>query len=170
MEFTLRPWRREDVNRLAAIADNPRIASNMMDIFPHPYTMEAGMKFIEMTLLSEPRQILAIEIDGQVAGAIGIHPMQDVYRLNAEMGYWLAEEYWGKGIMSEVITWMTAYAFSHFPIERIFAKPYGTNIASQRVLEKAGFILEGRFEKTLIKNDELKDELVYAIRRNTAHQ
>ena len=92
-------------------------------------------------------------------------PQADVHRKNAELGYWLAEPYWGQGIITRAITRMVSYGFEHWDIHRIFARPFGTNIASQRALEKAGFVLEARFEKTIFKNGEYLDELVYAIRR-----
>lgn len=165
MEFILRPWEKGDAADLVAAANNPLIAANMRDMFPHPYPHDAAVRFIEMTMQSEPRNVMAIVVDGKAAGGIGVFPQSDVHRLNAEMGYWLAEPYWGKGIISKAIVQMTAYAFAHFPIQRIFAIPFGTNIASQKALEKAGYKLEARFEKTIIKNGELKDELVYAFRK-----
>jgi RimJ/RimL family protein N-acetyltransferase len=119
-----------------------------------------------MASANHPHYILAIEVAGRVAGGIGIHPQNDVYRKNAELGYWLAEPYWGNGIMSRAIPEMVDYAFKKFDVDRIFARPFGTNLASQKVLEKAGFVLEARFEKTVFKNGTMLDELVYATRRN----
>ena len=105
------------------------------------------------------------EVDGEFVGGIGVHPQDDIQRLNAELGYWLAEHLWGKGIMTEAIRRMVKYAFENFEIDRIFARPFGSNVASQKALEKAGFTFEARFEKTLIKNGEKQDEIFYAIRR-----
>jgi RimJ/RimL family protein N-acetyltransferase len=79
------------------------------------------------------------------------------------MGYWLAEEYWGLGIMTEAVKQTIEHSFKSFDITRIFARPFSTNLASQRVLEKAGMKLEARFEKTLFKNGQFLDELVYSI-------
>ena len=87
-------------------------------------------------------------------------------QINAELGYWLAEPFWGQGIMSDAVKQIVDYAFNTLEIDRIFARPFGTNLASQKVLEKNNFKLEARFEKTLFKNGEYLDELVYAIRRN----
>jgi [ribosomal protein S5]-alanine N-acetyltransferase len=103
-------------------------------------------------------------VDGKAVGGIGIHIQPDIYQKNAEMGYWLGEPFWGKGIITNAISQMVDYAFKHWSINRIFARPFGTNLASQRVLEKAGFLLEGKFEKTLYKNGEYMDELIYATR------
>lgn len=163
--FQLRPWAQADRDDLARFGNNPGIAKNMTDQFPYPFTVEKAGAFIEYAAGNNPPNILAIEINGQAAGGIGIHPQVDIYRKNAEMGYWLGEPFWGQGVMPRAISQMVEYAFEHWDINRIFARPFGTNLASQRVLEKAGFVLEARFEKTIIKNGEYLDELVYAFRR-----
>jgi [ribosomal protein S5]-alanine N-acetyltransferase len=165
MDFELRPWTMDDLDDLVAAANNFKIAKNMMDMFPHPYHQENGKAFIEMTMKASPPNIMAIVVEGKANGGIGIHPQHDVHRKNAELGYWLAEPFWGKGIVPKAVERMVKYAFDNFDITRIFARPFGTNKASQRVLEKAGFILEARFDKTIFKNNEYQDELVYAIRR-----
>lgn len=154
-----------DLADLVRFANNPKIAQFMTDQFPHPYTEEKGRSFIEMTLAHQPSQIMAIEVDGLAVGGIGIHPESDIRRLNAELGYWLAEDYWGQGIVSLAIRQMVSYAFSTFSIDRIYAIPFENNPASHRVLEKNGFKLEFRLEKTLIKNGVKLDELIYAVRR-----
>ncbi len=156
----------DDADSLVKFANNNNIAKYMTDQFPHPYTIENGKTFIAFASKDTPRHILAIEVNGEAAGGIGIHPQADIQCKNAEMGYWLAETYWGKGIITKAITQMIDYGFGNFDINRIYARPFGTNIGSQKVLEKAGFVLEGRFEKTLFKNGEYLDELVYAIRRS----
>jgi ribosomal-protein-alanine N-acetyltransferase len=165
MQFKLRPWTIDDIESLVKFANNFNITKNLMDVFPHPYSEENGMAFIEMTNQNSPPNILAIEINGEAAGAIGVHPQQDIYRKNAEMGYWLAEPYWGKGIITKAILQMVDYGFENCDIDRIYARPFGHNIASQKALEKAGFVLEARLEKTIFKNGEYLDELIYARRR-----
>jgi len=165
MHFTLRPFTTNDLDSLVKYANNPKIANNLTDKFPYPYTTENGKMFIEFATKNTPTNIFAIDINGEACGGIGIHPQEDVHRKNAELGYWLAEPFWGNGIITKAIVQMVDYGFKNFDITRIFARPYGTNEASQRVLEKAGFVLEGRFEKTLFKNGEYKDELIYAVRR-----
>jgi [ribosomal protein S5]-alanine N-acetyltransferase len=109
---------------------------------------------------------MAIDINGEAIGGIGIHPKDDIECKNAEMGYWLGEPFWGNGIITKAVLQMVDYGFVNFEIDRIFARPFGTNIASQKVLEKTGFVLEARFAKTLFKFGEYQDELIYAIRRN----
>jgi ribosomal-protein-alanine N-acetyltransferase len=165
MTIALRPWKISDLDRLVQLADNPKIAANLMDRFPHPYTREAGENFINMAISSQPESVLSILVDNEVAGGIGVHPQQDVYRKNAELGYWLAEEYWGKGIITEAIKLILPYAFENFDINRIFARPFGGNIASQKVLEKNGFHLEATLSGTFFKNGQYLDELIYGIRR-----
>lgn len=165
MHFSLRPFTITDLDSLVKYANNPTIANNLTDKFPYPYTKENGKMFIEFATKNIPTNIFAIDINGEVCGGIGIHPQEDVHRKNAELGYWLAEPFWGNGIITKAIIQIVEYGFIHFDITRIFARPYGTNVASQRVLEKAGFIFEGRFEKTLFKNGEFKDELIYAVRK-----
>ena len=163
--FQLRPWSADDTDSLVRFGNNPKIAANMTDQFPNPYTTEKAKAFIEYATSNNPPNILAIDANGQAVGGIGIHPQADINRMNAEMGYWLAEPYWGQGIISHAIKQMVAYTFENWDINRIFARPFGTNIGSQRALEKAGFVLEARFEKTILKNGEYLDELVYAVRR-----
>ncbi len=121
-----------------------------------------------MAMQGNPPNVLCISINGEASGGIGVHPQQDVYRMNVELGYWLAEPFWGRGIITKAITHMVDYGFSNFEFNRIYARPYGHNKASMRVLEKAGFKLEARLENTFLKNGKFLDEYIYAIRRNDA--
>lgn len=165
MKCILRPWEISDLNSLVKHANNWKIAKNLTDRFPFPYTESNGKSFIELATKDDPIHFFAIDVDGQAVGGIGIHPQDDIHRKNAELGYWLAEPFWGQGIISYAIKQAVDFAFATYDIDRIFARPFGTNVASQKVLEKNNFILEGRFEKVLIKNNEYLDELIYAVRR-----
>ena len=165
MEFKLRPWAISDLESLVHYANNWKVAKNLTDKFPHPYTKQNGEAFIQYTTEHNPVQIFAIEVQGKAIGGIGIHPQDDIHKKNAELGYWIAEPFWGHGIISGAINEITDYAFQNFDIDRLFARPFGTNIASQKALEKNNFILEGRFKNTIIKNGIYLDELIYAIRR-----
>ena len=165
MHFHLRPWALSDLDSLVRHANNPDIAKFMMDGFPYPYSEENGRAFIAFATKDDPIHIFAIDVEGEAVGGIGIHPQANVQRKNAELGYWLAEPFWGKGIITNAIKQMIEFGFKTYDINRIFARPYGTNVGSQKVLEKTGFIFEGRFEKTIFKNGEFLDELVYAVRR-----
>lgn len=166
IEFNLRPWTTEDLNSLVKYANNQNIAKNLTDKFPFPYTENNGRTFIEYATKDYPIHIFAIDIEGQAVGGIGIHPQEDIYRKNAELGYWLGEPFWGQGIISNAIKQIVNFAFETYDIDRIFARPFGTNIPSQIVLEKNNFFLEGRFDKILVKDGVLLDELIYAIRRD----
>lgn len=137
----------------------------MTNQFPHPYTTSRGEHFIQTVSAQSPLHVFAIDVDGLAVGAIGIHPQHDIQCKNAELGYWLAQPFWNKGIISCAIPQMVAYGFKTWDIDRIFARPFGTNKASQKVLEKTGFKLEARLVNTLFKNGEFVDELIYAIRR-----
>jgi RimJ/RimL family protein N-acetyltransferase len=165
MEVTLRPWHIDDVNDLVALANNQNIAQYMADVFPHPYTIENGKTFIAFATNNSNSIIFAIIVNGKPAGSIGLHLQTDILRKNAEIGYWLGEAYWNKGIITKAIPQIIEYGFKNLDIVRVFARIFGTNIASQKVVEKCGFILEGKYDKTLFKNGEYLDELIYAIRK-----
>ncbi len=166
MNFTLRKWNSDDLSSLVKYANNYNIAKNLTNLFPHPYTIEHGKAFIEKANSSNTHLILAIDINGEAIGGIGLHPQTDIHIKNAELGYWLAEPFWGNGIITSAIKQIVEKGFKELDIERIFARPFGTNIGSQKVLEKAGFNLEARLEKTILKNGKYLDELIYAVRKN----
>ncbi len=168
MEFTLRPWRPEDAESVAQLADNKKIASNLRDLFPHPYTPDNARAYIAKCILAdETKDILyAVDIGGRAAGSIGVFKKDDVYRKSAELGYWLGEPYWGKGVMTRAVYLMCRIAFSRLDIVRIAAEPFERNKASRRVLEKAGFELEGILKKNVFKDGVLGDSCVYARIRN----
>jgi [ribosomal protein S5]-alanine N-acetyltransferase len=175
VNFKLRPWTMDDLDNLVKFAGNKNIADNLTDAFPHPYSRNDGKNYIRTfgiphpdgvshpDRVNDPVRVFAIEVDGIACGSIGVFPQTDIHRKNAEMGYWLAEEFWGRGIMTEAVKRMIGHGFKSFDINRIFARPFSTNIASQRVLEKAGMKLEARFEKSLFKNGRFLDELIYSI-------
>jgi len=166
MPITVRPWNSYDLSGLIRYADNPVIERWVDDGFPVPYTEEDGRRFIESTMVGKPRLILAIDLDGEAIGTIGLHRQHNIMRRNLEMGYWIGEPHWGKGYGTEAIRQMVIYGFKTFPnISRIYARPFGSNIGSQRVLEKAGFTLEARLENTIWKHERFEDELIYAVRR-----
>ena len=163
MDFTLRPWKNSDLESLVRYADNPNIAKFMTNGFPHPYTVDDGREFLSMA--SSNSGIFAIDVAGEAVGSIGIFPQSDIHEKSAEMGYWLAEPYWGKGMMTRVIREVVQYGFRTFDITRIFARPFSINPASHRVLEKAGFVCEARLKDALYKNGEYMDELIYVVKK-----
>ncbi|WP_406655512.1 GNAT family protein [Methanolobus sp. ZRKC2] len=163
-EFTLRPWKDSDAERLAAIADNKKISDYLRDGFPHPYSVDDAKEFIFLARQTEVNFVtFAIEIDGVIAGSIGAYFKEDVHRKNMEIGYFLGEEYWGRGIMANMVRCMTQYIFQNFDIIRVYAEPFASNIASRRVLEKAGFRLEAVLKNSIIKNNVVQDSCIYAI-------
>lgn len=165
MQITLRPWHLDDIDDLVALANNKNIAQFMADVFPHPYTIENGKTFIGFATSNPNSKIFAIIVDNKPIGSIGLHLQTDILRKNAEIGYWLGEDYWGKGIITKAIPQIIDYGFKNMDIVRIFARIFETNKASQKVVEKCGFKLEGKYDKTLYKNGEYLDELIYAIRK-----
>jgi [ribosomal protein S5]-alanine N-acetyltransferase len=166
MQFTLRPFTEADVDNVAKYANNLEIAKNLTNKFPHPYSTENAKQFIAFATSNKPVHIMAIVVNNEAVGGIGIHPKDDIECKNAEMGYWLGEPFWGNGIITKAIAQMVDYGFANFDITRIFARPFGRNIASQKALEKAGFILEASFKNTMYKDGQFEDELIYAIRKS----
>lgn len=163
----LRPWTIEDAENLANYANNPKVAQFLTNGFPHPYTIENAKSFIEMVSNQSPTSIFAIDVDGEAVGSIGLHAQTDIMCKNMELGYFLGEPFWGNGITTEAVRTIVEYGFKNFDITRIYARPYGNNTASQKVLEKAGFTLEARIEKNIYKNGEFLDELIYAVRKKS---
>lgn len=161
--YLIRPWRLEDATSLVRHANNHKVAMNLRDGFPYPYTHQDARDWLEMAVNNREDVILAIEVEGEAAGGIGIHHMKDVYRYNGEIGYWLSEKYWGKGIMSDAVGAMVEHAFTRTRWLRLFATIFENNQASMRVLEKNGFVLEAIHRKTVMKEGALMDEHLYAL-------
>ena len=169
MDFTLRKWRIEDIASVAHYANNEKIARNLRDAFPYPYTEQDAKSYIETWINNGDDNGIcrAIEIDGNAVGSIGVFPCSDVYRRTAELGYWLAEEYWGKGIMTAAAKQICAEAFEKLDIVRIYAEAFAHNGGSRRVLEKSGFILEGIRKCAVFKNGKIYDDCMYALLKNS---
>jgi len=167
MDFILREWRRSDADDVAQYADNEKIARNLRDVFPHPYTPADARGFVDSCVEGdEDRQLCrAIEIDGHAAGSIGLFRGSDVYQKTAELGYWLAEEFWGRGIMTQAVRLICREGFSRWDIQRIYAEPFAHNAGSRRVLEKAGFSLEGVMRRGVYKRGQVCDHCMYALLR-----
>ncbi|MEO1032125.1 MAG: GNAT family protein [Bacteroidota bacterium] len=167
MTITIRKWQSSDIENLVRFANNRKISDHLADAFPFPYTKEFGLKFIERVSNETPTKIFAITTNNKAIGSIGIFPDQDIYRKNAAIAYWIAEPYWGKGAVTAAITQIVTYGFDHLELTRIYAKPFGTNIGSQRALEKVGFQLEATIPRAVFKNSEYLDEKIYGIRKST---
>jgi RimJ/RimL family protein N-acetyltransferase len=162
----IRPYREDDAKSLAQHANDRNVWRNMRDRFPHPYTLADARAFIAAARQRQPESFLAIDVGGAVVGGIGYTLHDDVERIAAEIGYWLGAQYWGRGIMSAAVTGFTHYVFEHQPeLRRLYAVPFAWNPASGRVLEKAGYVLEGRMRQSAIKDGVVVDQLLYAVLR-----
>ena len=159
----VRSWAISDVDALARHANNRKIWRNLRDAFPHPYTRHDARQFIRSVLDRRPETTFAISVDGEAAGSIGFVLHRDVERVAAEIGYWLAEPFWGRGITTEALVAVTADAIAAHGLTRIFAVPFAWNAPSCRVLEKAGYVLEARLRCSAIKDGELTDQFQYAF-------
>ncbi|MEP6810860.1 MAG: GNAT family N-acetyltransferase [Chthoniobacterales bacterium] len=161
----IRDWELADAADLAASANNRKIWLRLRDHMPHPYSVADALAYLQRVAENESNQSFCLEVDGRAAGAIGLRVKEDVHRYTAELGYWLAEEFWGCGIMSAAVRAFTAERFATSPLQRIFAEVYADNPASARVLEKAGFEYEGRLRRNVVKDGKTLDSLVYAVVR-----
>lgn len=159
----VRSWEAGDVASVVEHANNRRIWENLRDRFPHPYGRSDGQSFIRHARSLRPETFFAIEVDGHAAGGIGFVLQQDVERVSAEIGYWLGERHWGKGICTEALKAVTSYAIEHHALTRVFALPFAHNAASRRVLEKAGFMVEGWLRRSAIKDGRIVDQVLYAF-------
>ena len=158
----IRTWSSRDADALVKYANNRNVWLNMRDAFPHPYTEASAQAFLDAVSRQDPTTFFAIATPTEAIGGIGITLNRDVHRFTAEMGYWLGEPYWGKGIMTETVSKFTEYAFECFPLVRIYAEPYANNSPSCRVLEKAGYVLEGRLRNSAIKDGRILDQFMYS--------
>lgn len=163
---SLRKLEPQDRISIADLANNKNVWNNLTDQMPNPYSVEDAVSFINMAINSKMNHIFGIEYDSRLCGVIGLHRQSDVYRLSAELGYWLGEPFWNKGIASLAIRLVVVYGFESLGLERIYAAVYDFNKASQRVLEKSGFSFEGRSRKSVIKNGIILDDLRYSIIRD----
>jgi len=168
MDFELRRWKVEDAPDVALYANNEKIAKNLRDAFPYPYTLGDAEAYVGSCVneTEELKLCRAIEADGHAIGSIGVFLDGDVYRKSAELGYWLAEDYWGRGIMTQAAKRICSEAFARYDIVRIYAEPFAYNTASRKVLENAGFTLEGVMRSGVYKRGELCDYCMYALLRS----
>lgn len=161
----LRGWRLSDAASLARYANNPNVARDLVDAFPHPYTLDDAHRWIGRHAGIEPPRSFAIVVDDRAVGGVGLEIGTDIRRRSAELGYWLGEPYWGRGIVTEVVRAVTRYGFATFDLEHIFAGLFERNTGSRRVLEKAGFSLEGRLRMHVTKDGQTMNDLIYGITR-----
>lgn len=161
-DLRVRPWRKSDLDALLRHANNPKIAANLRDQFPYPYTRRDGVDYLNYVREMEPPMSFAVEHAGEAIGGIGFKLGTDIARLSIEMGYWIGEPFWGRGIASRAVTASSEWAFDGYKVVRIFATVFSHNAASIRVLEKSGFTREGILRRSAVKNGMVLDQLMYA--------
>lgn len=157
----LKPWQREDAEPLATIANNRNVSGNLRDIFPEPYSVMDGLQWISRQTEADPKTNFAIMYDGKLAGSIGCIPRDDVYRKSIEIGYFIGEPFWGKGVATKAVNLLEGYITTKFDVIRIYAQVFAHNKASMRVLQKNGFYLEGIRRKAVVKNDTVMDDYIW---------
>jgi len=163
----VRPWRSDDLDSLVCHANNRNVSIRLRDTFPYPYTRSDGEAWLKIALSSSPAVHFAIEVEGAAVGGIGYVPGNDVERCQAELGYWLGESFWGRGIATAAVQAVSDYAFASTELARLFAIPNCDNMASRRVLVKAGYQLEGTLRQSAVKEGRVIDRALYSRVRST---
>jgi RimJ/RimL family protein N-acetyltransferase len=161
-DLRVRSWRQADLDALVRHANNPKIAGNLRDQFPHPYSRRDGIDYLNYVRDMEVETSFAVEYAGGPIGGVGFLLGADIARISAEIGYWLSEIYWGRGLATRVVQGISDWAFDNYKLTRIFAMAFSYNVGSMRVLEKAGFVREGVMRKSAIKNGVVLDQVLYA--------
>ena len=167
MNIKIRKWRKEDAKSLSAALSNKKVLDNLRDGLPYQYTEKDAEDYINAMLNSDPNSTFAyaVEADGAAVGSIGAFRQGNIYFRTAELGYYLDERYWGKGVMTEAVRQLCEKIFNETDILRIYAEPFAYNIGSRRVLEKAGFKLEGVLKNNAVKNGRVLDMAMYSLTR-----
>ena len=165
MDIKIREWKIEDKSELAGILNNMNILNNLRDGLPYPYTEDDAEDFIKAMLSADKNKTFAfaITLDGKVIGSIGVFRQENIHYRTAEMGYYIGEQYWDNGYMTEAVKMACNYVFENTDIIRIYAEPFAYNTASCRVLEKAGFVCEGILKSNAYKNGNIVDMKMYAL-------
>lgn len=163
---TVRSWEWRDRDAIVRHANNRNVSINLRDRFPHPYTINDARTWLDSVVGIKPETNFAIAVGGEAVGGIGFTLQPDVGHRSAEIGYWLGEDFWGRGITTDALKAVTDYAFATFDICRLFAHVFEWNGASARVLEKAGYSFEGRLRKSVTKDGKTIDQLMYAVIRD----
>ena len=158
----VRSWRHGDEETIPFHANNRKVWLNLRDRFPHPYTRLDAEQWIQLITQITPETNFAIDVNGEAVGGIGLVLHDDVERCSAEVGYWLGEQFWGRGIATAALKNFTEYSLNEFNLTRVFAVPYARNAASIRVLEKVGYSCEGLLRRSAIKDGVVLDQFMYA--------
>jgi ribosomal-protein-alanine N-acetyltransferase len=166
VDVTIRPWAPGDEKALCQLANNRRVWRNLTDRFPHPYELADALDWVA-NANEDPHNAchFAVLVGDELAGGVGFERLEDLSRRTAEIGYWVGEPFWGGGVATAALTAATAHAFAHYDFVRLQATVLEWNPASCRVLEKAGYSLEGRLRSRGFKDGEICDQLIYAMLR-----
>lgn len=164
MVCQIRWWSLDDAKDLAAAISNPKVQDNLRDGLPFPYTEQDAKDYISYILSADKNNTFAfaITVDDRAIGSIGAFRQSNIHSQTAEIGYYIAEPYWGRGIMTDAVKQLCEYVFSHSNIIRLYAEPFAFNLGSCRVLEKAGFRYEGTLRSNAVKNGRVIDMKLYA--------
>jgi RimJ/RimL family protein N-acetyltransferase len=163
---TVRSWEWRDRDAIVRHANNRNVWINLRDRFPHPYTQADARNWLESVVGVRPENSFAIAVGDEAVGGIGFTVQHDVGYRSAEIGYWVGEDFWGRGIATEALIAVTEYAFANYDLCRLYAHVFAWNPASARVLEKAGYECEGRLRKSVTKDGQTIDQLMYAAVRD----
>ncbi|MFZ0705681.1 MAG: GNAT family protein [Candidatus Korobacteraceae bacterium] len=161
-DLQVRSWRRSDLDALVRHANNAKIAANLRDQFPHPYTRRDGIEYLNFVRDQRPERAFAIQHNDEAIGGLGFQIGVDISRVSAEVGYWISETYWGRGFATRAVEAVTEWAFTEYKLTRVFALVFAYNVPSIRVLEKAGFQQEGILRRSAVKNGVILDQMIYA--------
>ena len=162
-DICIRSFKHTDKAALVKYANNKKISKRLKDSFPHPYTEENAEEWLGLACNQNPELNFAIADENELIGAIGLMLQEDVNRFSAEIGYWIGESFWGKGVAVSALIAMTDYAFKHFKFNRLFASVFEGNDASMKVLEKAGYKMEGKFRNAVYKDGDFLDQYIFSI-------
>lgn len=160
---TVRSWERRDVASMVRQANNRRVWLNLRDRFPHPYTTRDGAAFLQHAMAAYPETNFAIDVNGEAVGGIGFMLRDDIERVSAEIGYWLGESFWGRGICTDAVRAVTDHAVRQHGLTRVYAVPFTHNVGSCRVLEKSGYVREGLMRCSAVKDGRICDQYLYAF-------
>ena len=161
-DLQIRSWRKSDLEPLLRHANNPKIAANLRDQFPYPYTRRDAIDYLSFVRDQRPERAFAVQHNEEAIGGLGFQIGLDVCRVSAEIGYWISEAYWGRGFAARAVNALADWAFTEYKLTRVFALVFSHNQPSIRVLEKSGFQCEGVLRRSAVKNGVILDQLMYA--------
>ncbi len=167
--MNFKPHRIAFAKEFAKMKNVPEILDNGYDKTPNPFTEKDAIAYIKQHISKKPEERFLIFWNNEVAGEIGITLKEDVFRLTAEIGYFISKAFWGKGLATKAVKKMTEYAFANFDVIRIEAGVFDFNKSSMKVLEKNGYYLESVRKKAVIKKGEIIDDYIWVKLKDEIH-